>query len=59
MRKIIKDSELTYIFDEGNNKNEKEETLNMIKSSLLNLSLCNFYLKIWNSIICFICCIVY
>lgn len=46
----IKDSELTYIFDEGNNKNEKEETLNMIKSSLLNLSLCNFYLKNWKEV---------
>jgi len=46
----IKDSELTYIFDEGSNKEEKEEIKNMLKSSLLNLSLCNFYLKNWKEV---------
>jgi tetratricopeptide (TPR) repeat protein len=46
----IKDSELTYIYDEGSNKEEKEEIKNMLKSSLLNLSLCNFYLKNWKEV---------
>ena len=35
----IKDNELKYIEDKGNNDNEKNEIIKMIKSSLLNISL--------------------
>ena len=43
----IKDEELTYINDKGKNIVEEYEINNMLKSSLLNISLCNFYLKNW------------
>lgn len=43
----IKDWELTYIDDEGSNEYEKKEIKKMKISSLLNISLCEFYNKNW------------
>jgi len=41
----IKDSELTYIEDKGSNPKERQEIINMIKTSLLNISLVYLILK--------------
>ena len=43
----IKDWELTYIDEEGSNEQEKSEIIKMKISSLLNISLCEFYNKNW------------
>lgn len=43
----IKDSELTYVNDEGKDEDEKKEITKMKISSLLNISLCEFALKHW------------
>ena len=46
----IKDSELTYVDDNGSTPEEKNEIIKMKVSSLLNISLCEFYLKNWSEV---------
>ena len=46
----IKDNELIYIEDNGNNQTEKNEIIKMKISSLLNISLCEYYLQNWTEV---------
>ena len=47
----IKDSELTYITDTGNNPSEQKEINQMIKNALLNISLVYLILKDYSNVI--------
>ena len=46
----IKDNELIYIEDNGNNQTEKNEIIKMKISYLLNISLCEYYLQNWTEV---------